>query len=236
MSGRGRAFRSEWHPGPVSDPAVPLPVGAAAAFFAAVADGATDAVRRMLDDRPQLLAADGDGERAPLVALWAGHPALADELAARAFPLDVHEAAAFDDTPRLAELLTADLGATADWSAAGWQPLHLAARFGRPEAVRQLLDDDAEVDPVSRNGRRCTPLHLAAAAGHVEVVWLLIASGADVNAREAGGGSALHLAASHGDIDTVRALLAAGALSDLADDAGQTPLDVAAPTVAPLLG
>lgn len=219
----------------MSESTVPLPPDETGDFFAAVADGATDAVRRMLDDRPQLLAADGGGERAPLIALWAGHPVLADELAARALPLDIHEAAAFDDTARLAELLAADLGATAAWSGAGWQPLHLAARFGRPEAVRLLLDDDAEVDPVSRNARRCTPLHLAAAAAHAEVGWLLIASGADVNAREPGGRGALHRAASQGDLETVRALLSAGAVSDLADDAGRTPLDVAAPAAAPLL-
>ena len=121
-----------------------------------------DLVRSLLDDEPTLLATvSAEGVRAPLTALYAGHPALADELAARSEPLDVHEASAFDDNGRLRVLLAEDPGWVRAWSVDGWQPLHLAAYFGRVEAVRQLLDLDAPVDDSSRNPLQVTALHAA---------------------------------------------------------------------------
>ena len=126
-------------------------------YFAAVEAGDVDLVRILLDEEPTLLATvSGEGVRAPLTALYAGHPALADELAARSEPLDVHEASAFDDNGRLRILLAEDPGWVRAWSVDGWQPLHLAAYFGRVEAVRQLLDLDAPVDDSSRNPMRVT--------------------------------------------------------------------------------
>jgi uncharacterized protein len=215
-----------------------LPSGSEAvnAFFAAIAEGETTVVRRFLDDEPALLAAmSADGVRAPLAALYAGHVALADELAARSEPLDAHEAAAFDDNGRLRTLLRENPGAVAGWSLDGWQPLHLAAFFGRVEAVRQLLDDDAPVDEPSRNTLRVTALHAAASASHSEIVWLLIGSGASVNTRQRGGSTPLHLAAAAGDIDSVQALLSAGASTVITNDAGHTPTDVATPVARALL-
>ena len=212
------------------------PLEDAEAFFAAVADGDTRLVRAYLDEQPSLLAAySQEGVRAPLVALYAGHCDLADELAGRSEPLDIHEASAFEDNGRLRDLLLEDITNATLWSVDGWQPLHLAARFGRTEAARRLLDDDAPVDAVSRNALNCTPLYAAASGGHAEIVWLLIASGADVDAVAEGGCVPLHAAAVKGDAESVRALLSAGATRDTVNDAGQTPLDLAAPGVRELL-
>lgn len=206
------------------------------AFFDAIADGDTATVRVLLDDEPMLLAAvSAEGVRAPLAALYAGHAQLGDELAGRSAPLDAHEAAAFDDNGRLRTLLLENPGAVAAWSVDGWQPLHLAAYFGRVEAARQLLDDDAPPDEPSRNTLRVTPLHAAASASHSEIVWVLIASGASVNSRQRGGSTPLHLAALAGDVDSVQALLSGGADRDLENDAGHRPLDVATPEVQALL-
>lgn len=197
-------------------------------YFAAVEAGDVATVRALLDEEPALLAAvSGDGVRAPLTALYSGHAALADELAGRSEPLDIHEAAAFDDSGRLHTLLTEDPGWVRAWSVDGWQPLHLAAYFGRTEAVRQLLDVDAPVDDCSRNAMQVTPLHAAAAGSFAEIVWLLVASGARVDARQSHGGTPLHSAAANGDAESVRALLSGGASADIANDAGQTPRDVA---------
>jgi ankyrin repeat protein len=207
---------------------LPSPADTVESFFAAIADGDTARVRELLDDQPALLAAvSADGVRAPLAALYAGHNALADELAGRSAPLDVHEAAAFDDNGRLTVLLRDNPGAVALWSLDGWQPLHLAAYFGRVEAVRQLLDDDSPVDEPSRNTLQVTALHAAASASHSEIVWLLIGSGANVNARQRGGSTALHLAAAAGDVDSVQALLSAGAALDLVNEAGHSAAEVA---------
>ena len=51
----------------------------------------------------------------------------------------------------------------------------------------------------------------AAGGGHTEVVQALIAAGADVNARDYGGGTALMDAAGEGHVEIVRDLIAAGA-------------------------
>ena len=218
------------------DPEPPAAASGADAFFAEVTAGDTRAVRARLDHDPALLTVrDGTGVRAALVALYAGHVALADELAARSGPLDVHEASAFDDNARLGQLLREDITRATAWSADGWQPLHLAAFFGRTQAARQLLDDDAPVDAPSHNGLGATALHSAAAGAHAELVWLLIASGADVNARQAGGWVPLHAAAANGDEPSLTALLSAGAIRDARNDTGRTPLDVAAEDVRALL-
>ena len=197
-------------------------------FFAAIAVGDVDVVRRLLDEEPALLRSLGpDGASPALTALYNGHAPLADELAARTGELSVFEAAAFDDTARLDELIAADRSVIGSWSADGWQALHLAAYFGRAEAARMLLDADAEVAEPSRNELAVQPLHAAAAGRHSELVWILIASGAPVDARQRGGWTPLHSAAANGDLESVRALLSAGADSAAANDEGRTPIELA---------
>lgn len=215
------AARPRWHSGVMA----PL-----SEFFAAIAVGDVDQVRRQLDDDPSLLATLGpDGASPSLTALYNGHAPLADELAARTGELSVFEAAAFDDTDRLAELIAADRSVIDSWSADGWQALHLAAYFGRAEAARMLLDADAdaEVAEPSRNELAVQPLHAAAAGRHSELVWILIASDAPVQARQRGGWTPLHSAAANGDLDSVLALLSAGADSAAANDDGRTPIELA---------
>lgn len=197
-------------------------------FFAAVVAGDTDTVRRALDADPTLIRQTApDGASATLTALYSGHASLADELAARSGELSVFEAAAFDDTGRLGDLIKADPAIVADWSADGWQPLHLAAFFGRTEAVRALLDADAPVAEASRNAMAVHPLHAAAAGQHGEIVWLLIASDAPVDATQRGGWTPLHSAANNSDLDSIRALLSAGADPLQPNEDGKTPLDLA---------
>lgn len=196
-------------------------------FVAAVRAGRVNEVRALLDTDPTLLELTApDGASAALTALYAGHPMLADELAARAGELSVFEAAAFDDTERLAELIRSDAGLVEAWSPDGWQPLHLAAYFGRAEAARLLLDADAPVGEPSRNPRSAQPLHAATAGRHAELVWLLIASDAPVDARQPGGWTPLHVAAANADLESIKALRAAGADPDVLDEDGQTPADL----------
>jgi ankyrin repeat protein len=206
-------------------------------LVAAVIDGDVDTVRSLLDEDPSLLAQTGpDGESLPLTALYHGHHRLADELAARSGELSVFEAAAFDDTERLEELIRADPSQLQAWSPDGWQPLHLAAYFGRTEAARVLLDADADPSEPSRNAQQVHPLHAATAGQHSELVWLLIASDAAVNARQRGGWTPLHAAAANGDAEIVRTLLVAGADREAANDDGSRPVELATdPAVRELL-
>jgi ankyrin repeat protein/catechol 2,3-dioxygenase-like lactoylglutathione lyase family enzyme len=139
---------------------------------------------------------------------------------------------------RLADLRRADPGAklaaalldvARDYGFASWRALKAEidrrrddriARFfdacagGNLETVRALLQAAPELarmpDPKAQYGG-WTALHAAARDGRLDVVRLLLAHGADPNAREAGDNTyPLHWAAAHRHVEVVRALLDAG--------------------------
>ena len=90
-----------------------------------------------------------------------------------------------------------------------------ACAKGDVEVLRGLLANDPSLVRVDRPNsphRGWTGLHSAAQGGHTDTVRLLLAHGADPNAREAGDNTyPLHWAAAGGvHIETVRALLDAG--------------------------
>ena len=60
--------------------------------------------------------------------------------------------------------------------------IHIAARTGNHEAVKQHLAAGTDVNAKDGTGR--TPLHWAAFGGYKEIVELLIANGAEVNAKD----------------------------------------------------
>jgi ankyrin repeat protein len=75
----------------------------------------------------------------------------------------------------------------------------------------------------------------AAAAGDAGAVRVLIAGGADVDARRADGATALLWAAHRDDLEMVDLLLRAGAGVNAADDNGVTPLERAAENASPAM-
>lgn len=125
------------------------------------------------------------------------------------------------DAGRLAELLDAEPALARAYASDGFTPLALSAFFDHPAAVRLLLERGADVSAVARNAMQVQPLHSAVAARAREVVRLLLAAGADSNARQHGGWTPLQAAAAHGDDEMVHDLLAAGADSRAANDSGQ---------------
>src|SRR4051812_25115068 len=136
-----------------------------------------------------------------MLARYRGDMAEVERLRAAGPELDVHEAAAVGDAPRLAALLDEDSGLVDAWSADGAQPLHFAAYFGYPEACRLLLERGADANVHARGFNGVAPINAAAANDAkpsdvaTEIVGLLLERGADAEATQGGGVTALHSAA-----------------------------------------
>jgi ankyrin len=90
--------------------------------------------------------------------------------------LDAQPCASREDRIRTIELLL-DHGANPLAREGDWMtPLHLAARWGLPEAVERFLRDGAPPNIVTVQLN--TPLHLAAKGGHLECARVLVENGA----------------------------------------------------------
>jgi len=200
-------------------------------FMRAVTSGDAEAVAAQLALQPKLASArTEDGISALLAAAYRGHDEVVAELRAAGADLDVFDAAALGATPLLERQLEFDPNLAEAYSADGFTPLHLAAFFGRTEALATLLKAAAPVSAESRNPMRVQPLHSAAACEDPKArrrcAELLLEAGAEVDARQEGGFTALMAAAQHGDQDLIRVLLARGADAHLAADDGRTAADL----------
>lgn len=111
---------------------------------------------------------------------------------------------------------------------AGAAPIHEAAGRGDLSVVSNLLKQDPALVRALDDKFKATPLLWAAAYGKQEVVLLLLANGADVNARNGRGQSALHQATMTGQVAVVEVLLDKGAEVNVTDDDSNTPLHFAA--------
>jgi uncharacterized protein len=130
-------------------------------------------------------------------------------------------------------------GADVNAMAKDGAPLSIAVWEGHGELVEFLLAHGSDPRLSASNGE--TALHAAAYKGNVAAGSLLIARGADVNARTTTGttdmfitsppvcGEApLHLAAAYGHREFVQLLLQSGAQKQIRDHTGQTPANWAA--------
>jgi uncharacterized protein len=98
-------------------------------------------------------------------------------------------------------------GASPDFSADGWTPLHMAASIGDLATVKLLLRYGASIDPVHKEG---TPLLMAVQDGHLSVVRELIAAGADINVLDSLGENLVSIAACQHHEEIVRLLVQLG--------------------------
>ncbi len=141
--------------------------------------------------------------------------------------MDIFTAAEKGEIGVITELLSADPSLVGKHREDGWTALHLAAYYGRPEAVGLLLARDADVGLRSSNSMENTPLHAAVAGRQFESVKLLLENGIDVNATQHGGWTALHAAAQNGDTRLAELLLANGADREAVSENGSTALSLA---------
>lgn len=200
-------------------------------LFAAIEAGELDRAGALTAADPTLLSARGAGGLSPLLAaLYRNRLDMAGALRAAApgYPLDVFEAAALGDEPRLRGLLGSDLALANAYSPDGYVPLSLAAYFGQVGTVEILLKAGADPLTPARTDSGVQPLHAATAASNFAAVDLLLAAGADPDARQQGGWTPLMAAAARGDEATVNRLLDAGANPTLRNDHGLDSADLAA--------
>jgi ankyrin repeat protein len=195
-------------------------------FLTAVTQGDTAKIKEMLKTDPTLArATDQNGVSAITKAAYYRKMEVVQELLNAGVELNIFEAAATGQTQRVKELLKKDPQLANSFSSDGFTPLGLAVFFGNKDSVKALLAGGAQVNLASRESMKVTPLHSAAAAKEVEIARLLIASGADVNARQAEMGfTPLHEAASNGNIELATLLIEKGADINATTNDGKTPL------------
>lgn len=157
--------------------------------------------------------------------------ALIEILLAYGGDLDLYSAVALRDLDSVQQLLEQDPN-TADALASDHYPaLHFAACTRQVSVVKLMLDAGANPDIRNhsteyRGWLEGTPLHAAIGSESWEIARLLIAAGADVNAKSEGDYTPLHLAVRLDRLETARLLLKNGADVDAKDADGRTPLDV----------
>ena len=194
-------------------------------FFQAIQNGNLQVVEQMLDRNAALMDAYNEqGLSAVLFATYHHEPEIAALLVARGATLNVYEAAATGNLPRLQEWVEEHPEVVNSFAMDGFHPLGLAAFFGHREAVAYLIEKGAETNLHSNNTQHVTPLISASARGSLEIAQLLIAYGADVNAHQIHNFTALHNAAQNGQIEMAELLLAHGAAINARSQDGRTPL------------
>lgn len=93
----------------------------------------------------------------------------------------------------------------------GWQPIHYAAFGGSAPVIEYLLDHGADKNALAPSNR-FTPVMLAVRNGNGDAAKLLIARGADLSNRSAGGETALTIAERKEDSALISLLKRSGAV------------------------
>jgi ankyrin repeat protein len=206
--------------------------------------GSIEAIKQHLAAGTDINAKDRDGWTPLHFATRFEDLAMAELLVANG--ADVNAKAKNDWTPldvayasELRELLRKHGGKTKRELEAK-ESIHAAAETGNIEAVKQHLADGVNMNAEDMIG--WTPLYFAIDEGHTEITELLIAKGADINAKNASaiglnaedirGWTPLHCAVKKasrtGEMDVVELLIIKGAnvnaKDEAKDDGGKTPL------------
>lgn len=186
----------------------------------------------LLDADPVLAdARTPQGVSLVLWALYHGMHELAQAIAARKSSLDLFEAAASGRLESLQRLLLADPQSANAQAADGFGALGLAVFFGQLPCAAVLLAAGADANRAAANPMRVAPIHSACAQSDevlaCRLAHLLLAFGADPNARQQSGWTPLHAAAHRNQALLIRLLRLGGADPQLTHDAGLSAIDLA---------
>jgi cytochrome c len=129
-----------------------------------------------------------------------------------AFASEIHKFAWLGDTEKVRGLLNSGVSVN-ELDGSGATPLLEAAKMGRVEVVRLLLEKGADPLIASKGpfGSLGTPLHASARAGRVDVMRILLDAGIDPNLSDAGSGPPLHLALARNRMKAAELLISYGA-------------------------
>lgn len=198
-------------------------------FLDAATQGDVAKVKNMLQADPSLAQTrDQNGLSVILKATYYGKRDVVDALLPFAMPLNIFEAAATGQTVQVSALLAKDPALVNTYSGDGFAPLSLAVFFGYAETVDTLLAAGADVNAASRETMKVTPLASASAARRNDIARVLIAHGANVNAKADNDFTPLHDAAANGNFELVKVLLENGADGNAMTKDNKTPLAYAA--------
>uniref|UniRef100_A0A673G7M4 Ankyrin-3-like n=1 Tax=Sinocyclocheilus rhinocerous TaxID=307959 RepID=A0A673G7M4_9TELE len=108
----------------------------------------------------------------------------------------------------------------------GFTPLHVAAKYGKIEVAKLLLQKRAPPDAAGKSG--LTPLHVAAHYDNQKVALLLLDQGSSPHAAAKNGYTPLHIAAKKNQMEIATTLLEYGADTNATTRQGISPLHLAA--------
>lgn len=103
--------------------------------------------------------------------------------------------------------------------------LHVAAKKGRTEIAKALIEAGADVNAKKYGG--LTPLFVAIRYGQIDVAIVLIGAKADVNVKDNQSWTPLHYAVFYDHMEIAKALIDAGADVHIKNNFGETPLNLA---------
>lgn len=138
----------------------------------------------------------------------------------------IHLAARHGHLAATIALMAGGADSTLRYSDEGWSALELAACYGHLSVLRALIKHGADVNSFDDDHR--TTLHNAVWYNQAGAVDILVAAGANVDAREsASGWTPLHTTAKKGNCEAMLALLRNKANVNAEDAMGRRPLAVA---------
>ena len=192
----------------------------------AIQKGDEKRVAALLDEDRALLAAKSGNVSAILLALYHGHPQVAQLFVQRGAPLSFPEACALGDAAAT-KLLDRDASLLNAYSDDGFPSLGLAIFFRHPKLAKTLIERGADVNAAAKNPQRVAPVHAAATVRDHATMRLLLEHGADPNARQQLAFTAFHSAASRGDIEMAKLLMEFGADPQARTEDGKDAIDIA---------